>query len=138
MIMGRVLAVDLGKKRVGLALSDPLQMIAQPFRTSSFVSLSVLAAEITDIVREKEVDRVIIGLPVKENGEEGEGCRLARQFVVFLKQKQITAELWDERYSSRLAEQVLHSHGLKRKNNKDKIDRIAASFILESYLNSQK
>jgi putative Holliday junction resolvase len=136
--MGRVLAVDLGKKRVGLALSDPLRMIAQPWRTSPFISLSSLAAEIAGIVQEKDVERVIVGLPIKENGEEGEGCRLARQFAALLEQKHIPAELWDERFTSRLAEQVLHSHGKKRKDNKDKIDRIAASFILESYLKLQK
>jgi len=136
--VGRVLAVDLGSKRVGLALSDPLQMISQPFKTLAFVSLPALAVEVKNLVHEMDIQRVVVGLPVRENGTEGPGCRTARDFAELLHNEHIQTELWDERYSSRLAENVLRSFGKKRMHNKEKIDRIAASYILEGYLRSRR
>ncbi|MBN1798992.1 MAG: Holliday junction resolvase RuvX [Spirochaetales bacterium] len=135
--MGRILGVDLGKKRVGLAISDPLQMISQPFKTLIFTSLARLIKEIKLIIRENDVEEIVVGLPVKESGEEGQGCIEARRFARLLESEQIQVTLWDERYSSRLAENVLKSHGKKRKGNQAKIDKIAASFILESFLKSK-
>jgi len=135
--VGRVLSVDLGKKRVGLAISDPMHMISQPFKTLIFTSLTGLVKEIKVIIREKDVEEIVVGLPVKESGEEGEGCREARKFAELLNSENIRTELWDERYSSRLAENVMKSYGKKRKGNKATIDKIAASFILESFLKSK-
>jgi putative Holliday junction resolvase len=136
--MGRVLSIDLGKKRVGLALSDPSHLISQPYKTIAFVSWPGLLAELKIILKEKDVEEVIVGLPIKENGEEGEGCADARYFLSLLAKEHIQACLWDERYSSRLAENVLRTYGKKIKDNKEKIDQIAASFILEGYLKSRK
>ena len=136
--MGRVLSVDLGKKRVGLAISDPAHIISQPFKTISFSTLPQLLCELKIIIREKDVEDVVVGLPIKENGEEGQGCLDARHLVKLLAGENIPAHLWDERYSSVLAENVLKSYGMKIRNNKEKVDQIAASYILEGYLQSKK
>jgi putative Holliday junction resolvase len=135
--VGRILGVDLGTKRVGLAISDPLHMISQPFKTLKLTSLSGLVKEIKQIIQENDVEKIVIGLPVKESGEEGHGCLQARRFAKLCNSENIQTNLWDERYSSRLAENVIRSHGKKRKGNIAKIDKIAASFILESFLNSK-
>jgi len=134
--MGRILAIDLGEKRVGLALSDLLKILASPFKTITYSSLKHLLTQIKEIIREFNVEKVVIGLPVREDGKEGSGCMLSRRFLDILQRDNIQAELWDERYSSKLAQRVLHEHGLKIKNNKEKIDKIAASYILDSYLRS--
>jgi putative Holliday junction resolvase len=135
--VGRILCVDLGKKRIGLAISDPLHIISQPLKTLMFTSLAGLVNELKLIAREYDVEEIVIGLPVRENGQEGQGCKEARQFAELLRCEHIRVELWDERYSSRLAENVIKSYGKKRKGNKAMIDRIAASYILESFLRSK-
>ena len=136
--MGRILAVDLGKKRTGLALSDPLRLIASPFMTINFTNESDLIAQLMGIIEDKDVDKIIIGLPIKENGTEGEGCEWTRKIGRLLEERRYDVVLWDERYSSRMAEQVIRQHGIKPKNVRGAVDEIAASFILESYMRCHK
>ena len=136
--MGRLLAVDLGTKRTGLALSDPLQVIASPFKTLRFTSDRDLLKKITLIAQEKKVETVIIGLPIREDGREGLECIRPRKFRQMLESQHIQTVLWDERYSSRMAESVIHEHGKKTKNLRHAVDGIAASFILASYMQSRE
>ena len=135
--MGRWLAVDLGTKRIGLALSDPLKMIASPLKTIPFAGQAALVRELLQLVREQEVERVIIGLPLREDGTEGPGCTRARQLAGSLGAAGVDARLWDERYTSVHAEELLREGGLNRKKAGDRIDRIAASILLEDYLRSE-
>lgn len=132
--MARLLAVDLGTRRIGLAISDPMKMIASPFRTLKYKTEKRLLDELLQIITEKDVDTVIIGLPLREDGTEGHGCVRSRQFSNRLQARGIKTVLWDERYSSRNAETLLRQGGLNRKKAIDKIDRIAASYILEDYM----
>lgn len=132
--MGRLLSVDLGKTRVGLALSDPLKMVASPFKQLPFTNEQTLLEDICAIVSEKNVEKVIIGFPVREDGKEGEGCEDARQFLQALQKRDINAVLWDERYSSKIAMGILRESGVKVKNSKDKLDALAASVLLENYI----
>lgn len=132
--MGRILAVDLGTRRVGLAITDPLQMIASPLKSISFQSEKRLIAELLAILADKGVERVVIGLPIREDGSEGEGCLRSRNLARKLQARGITAVLWDERYSSREAENTLRALGLRRKQAVAKIDPLAAAIILEDYL----
>jgi len=134
--VGRLLAVDLGAKRVGLALSDPQQRLASPLATLAFKGERKLLAELLTLIREKEVEAVILGLPLREDGSEGRGCQLARGLAGKLEGRGVPTVLWDERYSSREAEALLKEGGLKRRRAIDKIDRVAASLILEDYLSS--
>lgn len=132
--MGRILSVDLGKIRVGLALSDPMKMFASPYKQLLFTNQANLIEDICTIVSEKNVEKVIIGFPVREDGKEGEGCDDARQLLHALQKKNIDARLWDERYSSKIAKGILRESGIKTKNFKDKLDAVAASVLLDNYL----
>jgi putative Holliday junction resolvase len=132
--LGRILSVDLGKMRVGLALSDPLKIVASPYKQLPFTNQENLVKDICSIVSEKNVEKVIIGFPIREDGKEGEGCEIAREFLQALQKKNINALLWDERYSSKIAMKILREKGIKAKKSKDKLDALSASVLLENYL----
>ncbi len=136
--MGRWLAVDLGTRRVGLALTDPLKMIASPLKTVPFAGQDALVRELLQLVREQDVERVIVGLPLREDGTEGEGCARSRRLAAALEAASVETRLWDERYTSVHAEELLREGGLNRKKAGDRIDRIAASILLEDYLRSER
>jgi putative holliday junction resolvase len=135
--VGRILAVDLGTRRVGLALSDPMRMIASPLRTVPFLGEARLLEEILSLVAEKSVDLVLVGLPVMEDGREGEGCLRSRRFLARLSGAGVAAEPWDESWTSRDAEDALRSVGKKRKQAVESVDRVAASILLRDYLDSR-
>ncbi len=135
--MGRALAVDLGTRRVGLALSDPLRLVASPFRTLPFVSLARLADGLAALCREKAVELVVVGLPVREDGTEGEGAARARKLIEMLHSRGVRAQAWDESWSSRDAEQILARAGETRRSAGGKVDAVAASLILRDYFDSQ-
>ena len=132
--MGRLLAVDLGTRRVGLALSDELEIIASPLCTLPYKTVNRLIDELTGIIRDKNVDTVVVGLPLREDGSEGEGCVRSREFAGRLEGLGVKTVLWDERYTSLRAEKLLREAGFNRKKAKNKVDRIAASYILEDYM----
>ena len=135
--MGRILAVDLGSKRIGLALTDPMRMIASPFKSLHYRSDRQLVADLLAIVVANAVETVVIGLPLHESGEESEGCRRSRSFAAKLSRHGVDTVLWDERYTSRDAEECLKRCGLNRRRALSKIDSIAASHILEDYLSER-
>jgi putative Holliday junction resolvase len=132
--MSRILAVDLGSKRVGLAMTDPMRMIASPFKTLHYRSDKQLVADLLDIVVANAVETVVIGLPLHDSGEESPGCLRSRAFAAQLNRRGVDTVLWDERYTSRDAEESLKRCGLNHKRALSKIDSIAASYILEDYL----
>ncbi len=136
--MGRILAVDTGTRRVGLAMTDPLQLIASPLRSIRFNGTDKLVADLLDLIRAREVELVVVGLPIREDGTEGEGCLRARGLADRLGEAGVQVKLWDERYSSREAESSLREMGLKRKQSIGRIDQIAAAIILEDYLRSPR
>ena len=136
--MGRLLAVDLGTKRIGLALSDSMKMIASPYGFIRYVNEEELIKSIKKLCREKHVERVIVGYPLREDGSKSKGCLRSEEFSLRLRNEGIDTILWDERYTSRMAESIIKEYGKTRKNTKHKIDSIAASFILESYLSTLK
>jgi putative Holliday junction resolvase len=132
--VGRVLAVDLGTRRVGLAMTDPLKLIASPLATIPYRSREKLAAELLELARREQVETVVVGLPVREDGQEGEGCRRARNLAAALERRGVQAVLWDERYSSRLARETLRELGSSARKSRGKVDRVAAALILKDYL----
>ena len=136
--MSRILAIDLGSKRVGVALSDPLRMIASPYKTLHYRSDRQLIAEILAIVEANAVETVVIGLPLNEDSTESQGSKRSRAFAVKCNREGLDTVLWDERYTSRDAEESLRRCGLDRKRALAKIDSIAASYILEDYLSQIK
>ncbi|MBN1835343.1 MAG: Holliday junction resolvase RuvX [Spirochaetales bacterium] len=133
--MGRILAVDLGTRRVGLAVTDPLKILASPLRTVPYGSRRRLVETLAAVVRELEVETVVIGLPVGLDGDQDrEVCRRSRNVAQDLAERGINAVLWDERYSSLSAEETLRSLGARRRNAPGQVDRVAAAIILREYL----
>jgi putative Holliday junction resolvase len=132
--MSRILAIDLGSKRIGLAMTDPLSMIASPYKTLHYRSDKHLISEILGIVQANAVETVVIGLPLNEDSTESEGSKRSRSFAAKLNREGLDTVLWDERYTSRDAEESLRRCGLNRRKALAKIDSIAASYILEDYL----
>lgn len=131
---GRALGVDLGTRRVGLALTDPGRMICSPHATIPLESESALVSRLRAICAEREVTLVVVGLPLSADGSEGPGCRRARSVAAALEAAGLAVKLHDERWSSRDAEKVLRETGKNRRTSKEKVDAIAASLILEEYL----
>lgn len=137
--MGRILAIDYGQKRVGLAVTDPLQIIANGLDTIS-------AAEVLDYLKQyfakEQVDKIIIGLPKQMSGEESESMKYIRPFVGQLQKAFPGMEIVyvDERFTSVLAHKAMLDGGLKKKARQDKalVDKISATIILQTYLESNK
>jgi putative holliday junction resolvase len=131
---GRILGVDLGTRRVGLALTDSLQVISSPYATLPMSSEGALVERLQQICREQDVRTVVIGLPTSADGTEGPGCARSRRLAGLLESSGIRAELQDESWSSRDAEKILREVGKTRRAAKEKIDAVAASLILRDYL----
>lgn len=137
--MARILSIDYGKRRTGLAVSDPLQIIAGGLCT---VDTPQLLTYITDYVSREQVERIIIGLPVQPNGQPSENQVRVREFTGRLRKAlpQIPVEFWDERYTSVMAHQTMLQSGISRKRRQDKalVDEISATIILQSYMESKR
>jgi len=131
---GRVLGVDLGTRRVGLALTDELRIVSSPLDTVPMVSEKALIESLLRLCREKAVTMAVIGLPVSADGSEGPLCQRARRLAKAMEDAGVPAILQDESWSSREAEKVLRETGSTRRASKEKVDAIAASIILREYL----
>ncbi len=136
--MRRILGLDVGSSRVGVALSDPLHLFARPLVTIPFTTPRELAREVLAIAAREDVELVIIGCPEETGGRESEPARLARSVRALLEEKAVSCRLVDESFSSREAEEVIHEHGKHRRAYKGKVDQIAAALILKRYLDSLK
>ena len=135
----RVLGLDYGSKTVGTALSDALGMTAQPFETIVRKDENKQTlGRIEAIIREHEVDRIVLGLPVNMNNTIGDRAEKAMAFKVMLERRTgLEVVLWDERLTTVAAERVLQESGVRREHRKEYIDQVAAAFILQGYLDSQ-
>ena len=135
--MGRILAIDFGKRRTGLAVTDALRITANPLLT---VDTKDLMKWLEDYFANEPVDEVIIGHPTQMNGEESESMNYIRPFIGnFRKQfPDKTITMYDERFTSVLAHQAMLAGGMKKKDRQNKavVDKIAACIILEGYLDS--
>ncbi|MGO9309901.1 MAG: Holliday junction resolvase RuvX [Spirochaetia bacterium] len=131
---GRALGVDLGARRVGLALSDPLRILSSPLATISMTSEHALVESLRRMYGERGITLVVIGLPLSADGSEGAGCARARRIAEALQAGGVEVKLQDERWSSRDAEEILRETGKRRRTSKEKVDAIAASLILRDYL----
>jgi putative holliday junction resolvase len=131
----RYLGLDYGGRRIGVALSDPGAIIAQPLETITVTGVTDAVGKVCRVIAEHGVIAVIIGLPLSLSGRESETTAEVRKFAERLGAAcPVPIHFEDERLSSRQAEMILHSHGKKIKGNKGKIDRISAAVILQSYL----
>lgn len=129
----RIMAIDYGKKRVGIAISDPLCVLAQPLVTLKVKSQKELIRKIKVFIYEKDIRLILIGNPLTHSGRSGKMSQEVQRFAKRLKKsKGIEIKLWDERFTSRYALKAMRDIGIKR--TRDKIDQIAASIMLSEYL----
>jgi len=137
--LGRILSIDYGRKRTGLAVTDPLQIIAGGLAT---VATSELFEWLQSYIAKEDVERIVIGEPRQPNGEPSENLARVQQFVNRWRKvvPSIPIEYYDERFTSVLAHQVMIDGGLHKKarQNKGLVDEISATIILEDYMRSRK
>lgn len=136
--MARILSIDYGKKRTGLAVTDPLQLIAGGLAT---VSTSELFNYLQDYIKREQVERVIIGKPLQTNGEPSENLNRVQQFVNRWKKAvpQVPIEYYDERFTSVLAHRAIIDSGIgkKARQNKALVDEVSATILLQDYMESR-
>lgn len=137
--MARILSIDYGRKRTGLAVTDPLQIIAGGLAT---VSTSELFDWLQAYIQREAVERIVVGEPRQPNGEPSENLQRVQQFVNRWRKAhpEIPVDYYDERYTSVLAHQAMRDGGLRKKARQDKalVDEISATIILEDYLRFRK
>lgn len=137
--MGRILAIDYGKKKSGIAVTDPLQIIANGLTT---VRSNDLLKFIEDYCKNEDVELIILGHPLQNSGAESESMRYIKPFYNALHNKfpHITVEWVDERFTSKIAFQTMIDGGVKKmdRRNKELVDKISATIILQSYLEQKK
>lgn len=132
---GRILALDLGKRRVGLAVSDPLRLTAQGLETLYRTRIREDLDYLQNLIEERQVSGVIIGNPLHMSGKEGRQSAWARDFAERMEERiGVPVALWDERLTSREAERVLRESGISIDKRAKAVDRLAAVILLESYL----
>ena len=135
--MSRILAIDYGDIRVGLALSDLTCTIAQPFKTLNYDDMDHLINQLYEIINEKQINKVVVGIPYNMKGDDTQQTTKVREFVSILEEKLGYEIIFiDERLTSSEAEKFMHQMDIKTGFNKDKIDKIAASIILQEYIDT--
>jgi len=133
-----VLGVDFGEKRVGLAISDMLGMIAQPLETLSVKSVDDAIAQVAEVATQKNAELIVVGMPINMNASVGKKAQEAAAFAEALGNAvEIDVKTWDERLSSVAADRAMRSAGMSCKKRKGHRDKIAATIILQGYLDAQ-
>lgn len=133
----RILAVDHGEKRIGLAISDPTGMIAGPLKVIAHVSRAIDAAQVANLAQENEAGLIVVGQSFDEEGHPNLAGRRAGRFADALKeQSQIPVVMWDESFSTQDARRTRIELGVPRRKRAGHLDELAAQMILRSYLES--
>lgn len=137
--MARILAIDLGTKRTGLAVTDPLKILANPLET---IETALLMNYLKSYFSKEEVETIVLGFPTRLNGQDNEMTprvmKLKEELVQAFPEKKIVLE--DERFTSKMAMQSMITMGSKKKDRKEKagnLDKVSAAIILQSYLEKQ-
>lgn len=132
------MALDVGERRVGVAMSDLSQTLASPYTTLQAHPQAVLFQKIQQLIIKEEVVELVIGLPISLNGQEGPQAQRIRQFIAAITLcVSIPLHTCDERYTTAEAQRMMIEAGLRPEQRKAKIDEVAASIILQDYLNQQ-
>jgi len=135
----RVLGLDLGEKRIGLALSDSLGMVASPLKVLEYESQRAAVEQIAAIVKSKGVGEIVVGLPLEMNGRGGLQAEKAQGFAKALEERvNVPVNCWDERLTTVQAERALLEADVSRKGRKLRADMVAAALLLQSYLDSRR
>lgn len=135
----RVMGLDIGEKRIGVALSDPLGIMAGALTVIERTTDDAALKQIINLVRENEVELIVVGMPRSLDGSLGKQAQAVQSFIDLLKQyTQLPVVAWDERLSTVAAERTMLDVGMKRDKRKKRRDSLAAAFILQGYLDRQK
>jgi putative Holliday junction resolvase len=135
----RILAVDPGSKRVGLALSDPTGTIAQALTTVPAEPAATLAARLVELARGHDVERIVVGLPLRMDGSRGPEAAAAAKLAGELRStSRLPVELVDERLTSVAAERALIAGGVRREKRRLTVDRVAATLMLQAHLDRRR
>lgn len=133
----RTLALDHGTKRIGVAISDELRIIAQPLEFIPAEPFAAFLSRLKEILREKQVDQIVVGMPRNMDGSYGPAALKVQDFVAALKEATaLPIRTWDERLTSVQANRVLAEAEVRGKARKEKVDKMAAAILLQSYLDS--
>lgn len=138
-MFGRALGVDYGRRRIGVALSDPLRTVATPVDHLPVQNMKEGLQQLEVLISEREATTVVVGRPLHMNGDEGELAKEAAQFADKLKKRRPNLEvvMWDERLTSKQAERVLIEADTSRRKRKRVVDKLAAQILLQSWLDAQ-
>jgi putative Holliday junction resolvase len=135
--LSRILALDLGKRRIGLAISDPLRITAQGLPNLVRIRIRTDLDTLEEMIREREVGLILLGNPINMRGTEGRQSVWVREFAEALeKRTHLPIKLWDERLTSVEAGRVLRSSGISIEKRAKAVDRLSAVILLQSYLDS--
>lgn len=133
----RILAIDHGTKRMGIAISDELRIIAQPLEFIPAEPFSKFLERLKEILRDKQVEQILVGMPRNMDGSYGPAALKVQEFVAVLKNAVTTPiKTWDERLTSAQANRFLLEANVRRDQRKEKVDKTAAAILLQSYLDS--
>ncbi|HJN98810.1 MAG TPA: Holliday junction resolvase RuvX [Candidatus Marinimicrobia bacterium] len=135
--MGRILGIDYGDSRIGLAMSDRLKIIASPFKTIRNEGNENCLQVFQSLIKEKDVETIVVGLPMGLKGQETAQTKKVREFVSLLYALNLPIRLEDERLSSVSAEKSMIQQNIKTGHNKGLIDQRAAAIILQQFLDKQ-
>jgi len=133
----RILALDPGSKRIGVAISDELKLIAQPVEFISAQPFEAFLTRLKGLLQEKEVELILVGMPRNMNGSYGASALKVEEFVAALRGAiTIPIKTWDERLTSAQANRLLIQANVRREKRRTKVDQMAAAILLQSYLDS--
>ncbi|MED5474510.1 MAG: Holliday junction resolvase RuvX [Candidatus Neomarinimicrobiota bacterium] len=133
----RILGIDYGNRRIGLAISDPLNIFAKPFHTIDKNKKPKFLNEIYEVIKNMNIEKVVVGLPLNMKGIDSEQTKIVRKFVQILKKKiNIPIIFQDERLSSKSAKEYLIMQNISPSKNKKSVDSVAASIILQEFLDN--
>lgn len=136
MMEKRIVALDVGDRRIGIAVSDPLGITAQPIETYTRVGYGPDTRHIADLASRYGTDQILCGLPCNMDGSQGFQVDKVREFAAKLEEKGLVVTYYDERMTTMLAESALLEGNVRREERKKKVDMVAAVMILQSYLDS--
>ena len=135
----RILGIDYGEKRIGLAISDPLGFTAQGLETMMNGSKRQVLADLSKVCKENQVGEIVFGLPINMNGSRGPKAEEVLRLIPLVeKETGLPVKTWDERLTSREAGRLMIEEGLSRQRQRQNSDRLAATLILQGYLESRR
>ncbi len=132
---GRILAIDYGVRRIGIAISDPMRLTAQSLPTIKSRGLQKVLSELETIIVDKNVAEIVVGMPLNLKGEKSDAAQKVENFIQHLQNRfKLPIHSWDERWTSIAAQRTIWEFGKSPSRHKEKVDQISAILILQSFL----